>query len=84
MSGNFIDYAGQKISFNPGETVAAALENAGYISFGQDPLKQATRYFCGIGACQSCLVRINGIVRETCITPAVHGMRIESLEGSHA
>lgn len=83
MSRNYIHYAGQEITFNPGESVAAALENAGHISFGKDPLHQPTRYFCGIGACQSCLVRIDGIVRETCITPAAPGMRVESLEVLH-
>jgi aerobic-type carbon monoxide dehydrogenase small subunit (CoxS/CutS family) len=83
MKGNFIHYAGRKIPFNPGESVAAALENAGHLSFGKDPLQQATRYFCGIGACQSCLARINGTVRETCITPAAQDMQIDSLEVLH-
>lgn len=84
MTGQSFDWMGRTISFRTGESIAAALDAAGIRTFGPDTLGQETRYFCGIGACQCCLVRVDGIVREACITPARAGMRIESVEASHA
>lgn len=83
MSANSFDWMGRNIPFRAGESVAAALDAAGIRTFGPDALGQETRYFCGIGACQCCVVRVDGIVREACITPARAGMRVESLEASH-
>lgn len=83
MSANSFDWMGRNIPFRAGESVAAALDAAGIRTFGPDALGQETRYFCGIGACQCCVVRVDGIVREACITPARAGMCVESLEASH-
>lgn len=83
MSANSFDWMGRNIPFRAGESVAAALDAAGIRTFGPDALGQETRYFCGIGACQCCVVRVDGILREACITPARAGMRVESLEASH-
>lgn len=83
MSANSFDWMGRNIPFRTGESVAAALDAAGIPTFGPDALGQETRYFCGIGACQCCVVRVDGIVREACITPARAGMRVQSLEASH-
>ncbi|MDP9632745.1 2Fe-2S iron-sulfur cluster-binding protein [Ensifer sp. Root142] len=70
----------QDIPFRQGESVAAALEAAGITSFGRDAVDRETRYFCGIGACQCCLVSINGVATEACLTPAWDGMVIVGLE----
>lgn len=83
MSLQTFDWMGQRIPFRPGESIAAALESAGLLAYGPDALGQENRYFCGIGACQCCLVRVDGIAREACITPARAGMRVETLERSH-
>lgn len=83
MSTKSFDWMGRNIPFRTGESVAAALDAAGIRTFGPDALGQETRYFCGIGACQCCVVRVDGIVREACITPARAGMRVQSLEASH-
>lgn len=80
MTGNSFTFKGQEIAFLPGESIATALEAAGVLCYGQDALGQPTRYFCGIGACQSCLARIDGVVTETCLTPARAGLKVESLE----
>lgn len=77
------EWMGQNIPFRAGESVAAALDAAGIRSFGHDGLGQETRYFCGIGACQCCAMRIDGTVREACITPAKVGMRVEPMENRH-
>lgn len=82
MSARMFEWMGRSISFRDGESVAAALEAAGILTFGPDALGQETRYFCGIGACQCCLVLIDGVVREACITPARTAMLVESM-GTH-
>ncbi|MBW8322769.1 MAG: (2Fe-2S)-binding protein [Arenimonas sp.] len=83
MTGQTFYWMGTRISFRAGESLAAALEAAGIRTFGLDTLGQETRYFCGIGACQCCLLRVDGVVREACITQARAGMRVEALEDRH-
>lgn len=83
MSAQTFDWMGQNIPFRSGESIAAALDIAGIRTFGPDALGQETRYFCGIGACQCCLVRVDGVIREACITPARAGMIVEALESCH-
>lgn len=83
MSAQTFDWMGQSIPFRTGESIAAALDIAGIRTFGPDALGQETRYFCGIGACQCCLVRVDGIIREACITLARAGMIVDALEGCH-
>ena len=77
------NWRGHAIPFRTGESLAAALEAAGIVSFGSGPLGEETRYFCGIGACQNCLLRVDGLIREACITSARAGMEVEALEKSH-
>lgn len=83
MSAQTFDWMGQSIPFRTGESITAALEAVGIRTFGPDALGQETRYFCGIGACQCCLLRVDGVVREACITPAKTGMHVEALERRH-
>lgn len=83
MSAQTFDWMGQSIPFRTGESITAALEAAGIRTFGPDALGQETRYFCGIGACQCCLLRVDGVVREACITPAKTGMHVEAPERRH-
>lgn len=83
MTAQTFDWMGHRIPFRPGESIAAALEAAGFRAFGPDALGQETRYFCGIGACQCCLVRVEGVPREACITTANAGLRVEALELNH-
>jgi sarcosine oxidase subunit alpha len=33
--------------------------------------------FCFMGACQECLVHVDGMPRQACMTPVRHGMVIE-------
>ncbi|CAN7727302.1 (2Fe-2S)-binding protein [Neorhizobium sp. LjRoot104] len=72
------------IPFYKGETVAAALTRAGILNLGHDALGNELRYFCGIGACQNCLVHVGDTVREACLTPARQDLSITSVERSHA
>ncbi len=83
MSGHLFDFMGRGIPFRPGESVAAALDAAGITILGRDGFDVEARYFCGIGACQSCLTLIDGVAREACLTPARAGMKVESLGAHH-
>ena len=33
-----------------------------------------------MGVCQECLIRVDGVVRQACLTPVENGMRVERLE----
>lgn len=79
MSGQSFLWQGNPILFRPGESLAAALAGAGVIGYGPDALGSDTRYFCGIGTCQGCLVRIRDRVVEACLTPAASGLVVTGL-----
>lgn len=64
MSDASFSWNGSPVPFRPGETLAAALLRANH---------GLPRYFCGIGACQSCVVRCDGRIVEACITLARAG-----------
>ncbi len=63
-----------------GDTVATALYANGIKVFGHSAKKKRARgFFCGIGKCSSCMMRVNGIPNiRTCITPLQEGMIVES------
>lgn len=79
MSASHFTFRGVVVPFRPGETIAAALLAAGVLDFSRDANGAQLRYFCGIGACQSCLVRIDGRVVEACLTPAAAGEAVLGL-----
>lgn len=80
MTGHCFIWNGRTIPFREGETIAAALTMAGICHLGNDSLGCEARYFCGIGACQNCLVRVDGAVREACLTPAAPDRCVTSME----
>lgn len=84
MSTNTFFFQDRAIPFQEGESIAAALTAAGITTFGPDMAGRPTRYFCGIGACQCCLVNVDGRTLEACLTPARAGLRITSAGGDHA
>ncbi len=70
------------VSFRPGETIAAALLRAGIDDLGPEGGTGRGRVFCGIGACQACVVAIAGEGPvEACLTPARSGMRLAPQPG---
>ncbi|KKB79386.1 ferredoxin [Devosia limi DSM 17137] len=73
----------QPIAFRDGESIAAALAAANVRDLGPDLLGQPARYFCGIGACQACLVSVDGVLREACLTPARAGLAITPAGARH-
>ncbi|MGN6465968.1 MAG: 2Fe-2S iron-sulfur cluster-binding protein [Rhizobiaceae bacterium] len=80
MSRQTFLWRGSPIPLREGESVAAALAEAGIVSFGRDGSGRELRYFCGIGACQSCLVKVEGRLVEACLTPAMPGLDVGAME----
>lgn len=81
MSNSSFIWNGVLVPFSTGETVASALEAIGVLRLGRSFPSCENRYFCGIGTCQSCLVRVDGRVVEACLTPAVDGLVVEQIGG---
>ncbi|WP_449255835.1 2Fe-2S iron-sulfur cluster-binding protein [Bosea sp. (in: a-proteobacteria)] len=80
MSGHFF-WSGMPVAFRPGETIAAALLRAGIADLGRpDGHLPGGRVFCGIGACQGCIVAVEDAAPiESCLTPAREGLRLGPL-----
>lgn len=70
---------GEPIAALAGDSIAAALLAAGISTIGAYPDNSTRGLSCGMGACQTCLVTIDGgeTVRA-CMTPVVNGMRIST------
>ena len=72
-------YNGKKIRAYEGETIAAALHAAGVKVLSKSlKLERQRGFFCGIGKCSSCLMKVNGVPNvRTCITLVKDGMIVE-------
>ncbi len=75
----FFDFEGKKIPAYPGDTIAAALYAQGLQKFTESKLLKRPRgFFCAIGKCSSCIMRVNGVPHvRSCITLAEEGMKVE-------
>ena len=72
---------GTEVRCRAGETVAVALLCAGRLDMRRSPRTGSPRgAFCMMGVCQECLVRIDGVLRQACLTPVENGMRVESVD----
>jgi len=71
-----LSFEGREVPVRPGQTVAAALWEAGIRSWRTTRVAGRPRgLFCGIGACFDCLVTIDGTPnRRACLVPAHSGM----------
>jgi predicted molibdopterin-dependent oxidoreductase YjgC len=71
-------WCGRPIEFRRGETIAAALLRSGVRDLTPaNNVSARGRIFCGIGSCQSCLVRHDGAAAfEACLTLATEGLRL--------
>jgi len=70
---------GERIVAYEGETIAAALYASGVKVYSRTVKYRRPRgFFCGIGKCSSCLMRVDGMPHvRTCITPVKNDMKIE-------
>ena len=72
---------GTEVRCRDGKTVAVALLCAGWLDVRRSPGTGSPRgAFCMMGVCQECLVRIDGVLRQACLTPVEDGMRVESVD----
>jgi predicted molibdopterin-dependent oxidoreductase YjgC len=71
---------GTPITARPGQTVGAALTDAGIRSWRSTRVAGKPRgLFCGIGVCFDCLLTVNGVPNQrACLVPAQDGMCLES------
>jgi hypothetical protein len=71
-----ITYAGQTLPARPGQSVAAALTDAGVRSWRTTRFDGRPRgLFCGIGVCFDCLLTIDGQpAQRACLVPVRDGM----------
>lgn len=80
-----VTFAGAPLDLPLGANLAAALLAAGVGAFRQTPVSGAPRGpFCMMGACFDCLVEIDGVARQACMTEVTAGLQIDRpLEGNH-
>jgi sarcosine oxidase subunit alpha len=76
-------FDGKKLYGYEGETVAAALHAAGVTTYRRSPqLHRHRGFFCAIGKCSSCLMRVDGVPNiRVCIIPLREGMEVCSPQG---
>ena len=75
---------GTPFAARAGDTVAAAMLEAGFGAFRTTALSHAPRApFCLMGACFECLVCVDGRPnQQACLVVVVPGMRIETQQGA--
>jgi succinate dehydrogenase/fumarate reductase-like Fe-S protein len=72
----------KKIAGEEGDTIASALHAVGVRTLTTSLKYESARgFFCGIGKCSSCLMRVNGVPNvRTCIAPLKEGIFVEIQE----
>ncbi|PZN96273.1 MAG: hypothetical protein DCF31_03970 [Alphaproteobacteria bacterium] len=71
----FIDWDGQALPARPGESLLATLTAAGITTLRHDGQGAAQGAWCGMGACQACLVNVDGMPnRRACMVKVAAGM----------
>ena len=69
---------GESLTARPGQTVGAALSEAGILSWRTTRTEGRPRgLFCGIGICFDCLVTVDGAANQrACLTTARDGIEL--------
>jgi sarcosine oxidase subunit alpha len=72
-------YQKKKLIGEEGDTIASALHASGVRTLTKSLKYGSPRgFFCGIGKCSSCLMRVNGVPNvRTCIAPLKEGIVVE-------
>ncbi|MCP5155855.1 MAG: (2Fe-2S)-binding protein [Ectothiorhodospiraceae bacterium] len=72
-----IEVDGRPLSAHPGESLAVALLAAGIRALRASPRAGGARgAFCFMGACQECVVTVDGRRVTSCLEPVRAGMRV--------
>lgn len=76
-------FDGRPVSAYEGETIAMALWAEGQKVLRKSPRLGAPRgVFCAMGACQECVVVVEGRLRPSCMTKVAAGLTVRSAPGS--
>ena len=79
MSQHSFFFDGRPIAFRKGQSVAAALSEAGLRTLRQTAKGASRGMFCGMGVCQDCLITIDGVPNQrACMTLATSGQTLEA------
>lgn len=71
-------FDGKSITAASGDTIATALLAAGITATRDTPVTGSPRApFCMMGACYDCLVEIDGVTAQACMTQAEHDMQVQ-------
>lgn len=69
---------GRVLEAPEGAMLAAVLAAEGVAHLRESPRAGTPRgAFCYMGVCQECLVRVDGVLAQACLTPVREGMRVE-------
>src|SRR5439155_26405653 len=74
-----IVFEGRPIGCRPGDTVAAALLDAGELACRLTAAGDARGVFCGMGVCHECVVVVDGNPARSCMTAVRDGMTVQLL-----
>jgi aerobic-type carbon monoxide dehydrogenase small subunit (CoxS/CutS family) len=73
---------GETVSAPEGEMLAASLAVGGRLHLRDSPQAATPRgAFCFAGMCQECVILVDDVLRQACLTPVRAGMRVQ-LRGS--
>ena len=86
MSEFLVRVDGRDVDAREGDTVASMLVRDGLVAWRRTRVDGAPRgLFCGIGACQDCLVTVDGVAGvRACLAPAVPGCSITTSDAPDA
>ena len=60
MDNIIFNFEGCNVRATPGDSIAAALTEAGYTSFGWRRSGEARGHYCGMGVCHDCIMTVDG------------------------
>ena len=72
---------GREVTARPGQSVGAALVDAGIRSWRAARRSGRPRgLFCGIGVCYDCLITVDGVPNQrACLVPAADGLTLTTV-----
>ena len=78
MSNGHFTFNDKTVAFSVGQSLAAALIEAGIVAFRHTPKGEDRGLFCGMGVCQDCLLTVDGVPNlRACMTQAANGQNVK-------